>query len=71
VRSPGSSDLQVVALTTNQEQPLVVGLNAAGEYADLERLRNEHLWDDFVTMVNSLGAIDYDPNNVTPSLPER
>jgi hypothetical protein len=69
--SPGSSDIQVVALTTNQEQPLVVGLNASGEYADLERLRNEHIWDDFVTMVNSLGAIDYDPNNVTPSLPER
>lgn len=71
VQSPGSSDIQVVALTTNQEQPLVVGLNASGEYADLERLRNEHLWDDFVTMVNILGAINYDPSNVTPSLPAR
>jgi hypothetical protein len=71
VQSPGSSDRQIIALVTDHEQPLVLSLNAAGEYADLERLRNEHLWDDFVTMVNSLGAIDYDPNNVTPSLPER
>lgn len=69
LRSPDSSDVQIIALAIDQEQPLVLSLNASGEYADLDRLRNEHLWDDFVAMVNSLSAINYDPGNVTPSLP--
>jgi hypothetical protein len=69
LRSPGSSDVQIIALSIHQEQPLVLSLNASGEYADLERLRDEHLWDDFVTMVDSLGSTGYNPNNITPSLP--
>ena len=69
LRSPGSSDIQIVALVADQEQALGLSLAASGEYANLERLRNEHLWDDFVTMVSSLGAINYDPSNIIPSLP--
>lgn len=69
VQSPGSSDVQMIALVIDQEQPLALSLNAAGEYADLERLRNEHLLDDFVTMVNSFSATSYDPGNIIPSLP--
>jgi hypothetical protein len=69
LRSPGASDIQLIALAIDQDQPLVIGLNASGEYADLERLRNEHLWDDFVAMVNSVSAINYDPGDVVPSLP--
>ena len=69
LHSPGSSDTQILALTIDQKQPLVLSLNATGEYADSEYLHSEHLWEDFVTMVKSLSAINYDPSNVAPSLP--
>jgi hypothetical protein len=69
LQSPGSSDIQLAALAIDQEQPLALSLNASGEDANLESLRNENLWDDFLMMVNSLSTISYDPSNIVPSLP--
>lgn len=69
LQSPGSSDIQIAALAIDQQQPLALSLNASGENANLESLRNENLWDDFLTMVNSLSTVSYDPSNIVPSLP--
>jgi hypothetical protein len=70
VLDPGTGDsLILAAQAVDQEQPLALGLYAYGAYADLARLRSQHVWDDFVTMVNSVRAVNYDPANVTPSLP--
>ena len=38
LRSPGSSDIQIIAFAIDQEQPLVLSLDASGEYGNLERL---------------------------------
>jgi hypothetical protein len=68
VKSPGSPDTQIVAYAVDQNQPLTVGLTASGTYADLERLQEEGMVDDFVAVVGSARAIPYDPGNVTPPL---
>ncbi len=68
-RGPSGSDLTIVALVIDQSQPLGLGLFASGAYANLDHIRSEHIWDDYMTMVNSLQAIRYDPANVTPALP--
>lgn len=68
VRSPDSPDTQIVAYAIDQNQPLTVALTASGTYADLERLQEEGIVDDFAAMVDSVRAIDYDPTNVAPPL---
>lgn len=68
VRSPGGSETQIVALAVDQDQPLGAGLTASGAYNNLERLQEEGLVDDLITMVESMEAIPYDPANVDPPL---
>lgn len=71
IQSPGSPDLQIIAFVIDHDQPLALSLYAYGAYADPDRLRSEHVWDDFVTMVTGMSAIDYDPSKVTPALTEK
>jgi hypothetical protein len=66
--SPGMTNPQIVALVIDQETPLGLALDTSDAYADLERLRNAGLWQDFVTMTKSLRAIPHDPSKVTPAL---
>lgn len=68
VRSPDSPDTQIVAYAIDQNQPLAVALTASGTYADLERLQEEGIVDDFAAMVDRVRAVDYDPTNVVPPL---
>lgn len=71
VTSPGSSDLQLVAYAIDQNQPLAVSLTAADADADIERLQQEGILDDFAMMVASVQAIPQNPQNVDPLLPEK
>ena len=68
VKSPGVSDVQLVAYAIDQNQPLAMMLTASGTYADLERLQKEGILDDFAAMVASAQAIPQDPQNVEPPL---
>jgi hypothetical protein len=65
---PASSVLEIVAYIVDQNHPIVVGLEAAGAYADLERLRREGIFADFTTIVASVHAITTNPANVGPPL---
>ncbi len=57
------------ALVVREGQPLILALNAGGSYRDLEALRAGGVWDDFLTMIDSLHPIPPDPNNVAPWAP--
>ncbi len=71
VKSPGSSDVQLVAFAVDKNQPLAIELTAAGAYADLERLKQAGIADDFATIVASAQAIPQDPQNADPSLADQ
>ena len=60
--------LQLAAFAVDKNQPLAIELTAAGAYADLERLKQEGIADDFATIVASAQAIPQDPQNVDPPL---
>ena len=67
---PASTNLEIVALLINQNQPLGLSLIASGSYANLERLQKDGLVDDFLTMLESVEAIPYDPQNLDPVIEE-
>jgi hypothetical protein len=58
----------VEAYAVDKDQPLTIGLEAHGAYADEARLQKEGLLDDFATMVGSISAIQPDPANIDPAL---
>lgn len=64
-----TSYLYIVGLVVDAGQPIVIGLSAAGPYADLAYSRSSGLVDDFTTMVGSVRAIGQEPGQVIPSLP--
>jgi hypothetical protein len=66
---PGSSGLK--AYIIDKGQPLGVGLVGPAAHPSLEpldQLRADGTYDDFVTIVNSVRAIPFDPSNVSPPL---
>jgi hypothetical protein len=71
VKSPGASDILLVAYAVDENQPLAMGLAASGVYADVERLQKEGILEDFATMVASAQAIPQDPQNVDPPLTDQ
>jgi hypothetical protein len=66
---PATPWLVIEAYIVDQNHPIVVSLEAAGAYADLERLRREGIFTDFSTVVASVHAIRSNPANVYPPLP--
>ncbi len=68
VRSSGSSAVQIVAYVVDENQPLAIDLTASGIYADMDRLRQDGILEDFSAMVGSVQAIPHDPINVEPPL---
>ena len=70
IQVPGWDKIQLSALVVDQDQPMAIDLTAGGVYADADRLRNESILDDFITMVESLSAIPYSPEAVDPPLNE-
>lgn len=71
VKSPGATDILLVAYAVDENQPLAMELAASGVYADLERLQKEGILEDLATMVASAQAIPQDPQNVDPPLTEQ
>lgn len=67
---PASTNVEIVALLIDQNQPLGLSLIASGTYASLERLQKDGLVDDFLTMLESVEAIPYDPQNLDPIIEE-
>jgi hypothetical protein len=65
---PASDLLYVVAYAVDNDQPLTIGLEAHGAYADEARLQKEGLLDDFATMVSSISAVQPDPSKTAPAL---
>ncbi len=65
---PKSDLIWVEAYAVDSGQPLTIGLEAHGAYADEARLQQEGLLDDFATMVGSISAIQPDPKNIDPAL---
>jgi hypothetical protein len=65
---PASDLLYVVAYAVDNDQPLTIGLEAHGAYADEARLQKEGLLDDFATMVDSISAVQPDPSKTDPAL---
>jgi len=58
VKSPLSPDeLTLWALVVDEDQPLVITLTGRGQYTDLEQLRQDGIYNDFVTMVVSARAL--------------
>ena len=67
---PASTNVEIVALLIDQNQPLGLSLIASGSYASLERLQKDGLGDDFLTMLESVEAIPYEPQNLDPIIEE-
>ncbi len=65
---PTSDLIWVEAYAVDKDQPLTIGLEAHGAYADEARLQKEGLLDDFATMVASISAVQPDPKNIDPAL---
>ncbi len=59
----------IFALVVKEGQPLILALNAGGQYGDLQALRASGVWDDFLTMIVSVRPIPPDVNNVQPWAP--
>ncbi len=68
LHKPRSDLIWVEAYAVDNDQPLIIGLEAHGAYADEARLQQEGLLDDFATMVGSISAIQPDPKNIDPVL---
>lgn len=65
---PRSDLIWVEAYAVDKDQPLTIGLEAHGIYADERRLQQAGLLDDFATMVASISAVQPDPKNIDPAL---
>ncbi len=65
---PAPDLIWLTAYAVDKDQPLTIGLEAHGAYADEARLQKEGLLDDFATMVGSISAIQPDPKNIDPVL---
>lgn len=68
VRSPSSSDVQIVAYSVDRKQPIAIDLTASGIYADIDYLQQKGILDDFIAMVESVQAIPQNPQNIKPPL---
>jgi len=69
LKSSTPSDLiELTAFAVDMDQPLAIGLDACGAYADEGRLRQAGILDDLATMVASISAIQPDPTNIDPAL---
>lgn len=68
LHKPRPDLIWVEAYAVDNDQPLTIGLEAHGAYADEARLQKEGLLDDFATMVGSISAIQPDPKNIDPVL---
>ncbi len=68
VKTPGYSNVQLVAYAVDKNQPLAIELTASGGYANMERLQREGILDDFAMMVASIQAVPQDPQNIDPPL---
>ena len=56
LRPSTGNEIDLIGLKVDQGQPLALGLSAYGAYANMDRLRAEHIWDEYLDMVNSLAA---------------
>jgi hypothetical protein len=65
---PEPSGLSLVALVVDGTQPIAVTLHASGSDADAVHLEQSGALADFVTMVESVRQVPYDPGNVVPEL---
>jgi hypothetical protein len=65
---PAASELSLVALVVDGRQPIAVTLHASGSVADLAQLQKAGVFTDFVTIVESVRQVPYDPHNVVPEL---
>ncbi|MEZ4731104.1 MAG: hypothetical protein R3E79_28620 [Caldilineaceae bacterium] len=70
LQSSTPDQMQVVAYFVADGQPLVISLDTFGRYANVQRLRDEGIFTDFVTMVTSGTAVELDPQKITPPLVE-
>lgn len=66
--TPSPDQVQLIAYVVDDEQPLVLNLVGAGT---LEQVRTTGTFDDVVTMVESVTAIDRDPTAIEPPLTEQ
>lgn len=66
--SAASDVIELAAFAVDDDQPLTIGLEAYGAYADERRLQQEGILDDFATMVASISAVQPDPTNIDPAL---
>jgi hypothetical protein len=63
-----STVIDVVALIVVDDQPLMLGLQASGAYADVQRLRTEGVWDDFIAMAESMQPVPQDKKEIQPPM---
>jgi len=68
LESPATGRVELLALVISGNQPLGISLNASGTYANLRKLEKAGLKADFITMVESISAISYDPDNMKPEI---
>jgi len=66
--STPSDVIELAAFAVDDDQPLTIGLEAYGAYADEGRLQQEGILDDFATMVASISTVQLDPKNIDPAL---
>jgi hypothetical protein len=66
VQQSSVDEIDLVGLKVSQGQPLALMLEARGAFANLDRLRAEHIWDEFPAMVNSLSASGQTAPSGTP-----
>ena len=71
-QSMGPGTLGLVAYIVKQDRPMAVALvNLSGDMADIELLKQNGIFDDFTTIVESIRMIPVEPGKTTPALPER
>lgn len=68
VGQTGTRQIQLMAFKVSEGQPLLVSLAGGAPAYDLDALKANGLWDDFLTMLRSAHAIPLDPQNVAPAL---
>lgn len=69
LQGPGTDGgLNLAAYIVREGEPFILGIQAVGSYADIDRLRREGLYDDFLIMVESLTPIPQDPEHIDPPL---
>jgi hypothetical protein len=68
LEAPETGELDLVAFVVDGDQPISVALYAHGSDADLAYLNRTGVMSDFVTIVESVRQVTYDPGNVKPQL---